>query len=51
MSPNRWSVYRCSDSCVEHPEWAGLSARGKQQAPISTVPIKHVSQLHEKLVA
>ncbi len=27
-----------------------VSARGKQQA-IPTVPIEHVSQLHEKLVA
>ncbi len=51
MPSNRRSVYRCSYCGVEHPKWAGLSACGKQQAPIPTVPIKHVSRLHEKLVA
>ena len=28
-----------------------VSARGSQQAPIDTVPIKHVSELHDKLAA
>ncbi len=51
MPSNRRSVYRCSDGGVEHSKRAGLSARGKQHVPIPTVPIKHVSQLHEKLVA
>ncbi len=50
MPSKRRSLYRCSDCGVEHPTWAGLSAPGKQRA-IPTVPIEHVSQLHEKLVA
>ncbi len=51
MPSNRRSVYRCFDCGVEHAKGAGLLARGKQRVPIPTVPIKHVSQLHEKLVA